>query len=186
MDFKQIKAREKANKERWLKVNSALPDSSGIYILIRAENDIKYAYVGQARHILTRLAQHLSGYQHIDLSLKKHGLRSQDNPTGWDVKFLRCELKDLDKLEQEFVVRYANAGYQLRNKTGGGQGEGKFGIADNKPSKGYRDGVAQGYRNAQKEISKLFESNLTYSINGKSNKLKERALAKFEAFLRGE
>lgn len=34
------------------------------------ENGFRYAYIGQAVHILTRLAQHLVGYQHIDLSLK--------------------------------------------------------------------------------------------------------------------
>ena len=69
--FSQIKAIEKANKERWLKVNKDLTDDSGIYILTRVdENGINYGYVGQAKHILTRLAQHLNGHtQHIEIWL---------------------------------------------------------------------------------------------------------------------
>lgn len=83
MNFRQIKAIEKANKERILKVCPSVPESSGIYILTREEAGFRYAYVGQAKHLLTRLAQHLSGYQHIDLSIKKHGLWSENNPSGW-------------------------------------------------------------------------------------------------------
>ena len=71
--FKKAKAIEKKNKEKWLALNPALNEKSGIYLLTRRDaNGIKYAYVGQAKHILTRLAQHLVGYQHIDLSLKKY------------------------------------------------------------------------------------------------------------------
>ena len=74
MNYRQIKAIEQKNKQRILAVCSNVTETSGIYILIREENGFKYAYVGQAKHLLTRLAQHLSGYQHIDLSIKKHGL----------------------------------------------------------------------------------------------------------------
>ena len=84
MDYKklrQTKAIERKNKQLFLKLNKKLNDSSGIYILFRTdENDIKYFYCGQAKHILSRLAQHMSGYQHIDLSLKKRGLWSENNP----------------------------------------------------------------------------------------------------------
>ena len=183
MNFKQIKAIEKANKQKWVKHFGSIPDTSGIYILTREENGFKYAYVGQAKHILTRLAQHLSGYQHIDLSLKKHGLFSGDNITGWLVALSECAEKDLNEMEQFWVKQYADWGYQLRNKTAGGQGEGKFEIAETKPKKNYYDGLKQGYEKARKEIAKLFEKNLTYSINGKSNKNKEKALIKFKEFL---
>lgn len=58
--FKKAKAIEKKNKERLLKVNPKLNEDSGIYFLTRIdENGFKYAYIGQAVHILTRLAQHL-------------------------------------------------------------------------------------------------------------------------------
>ena len=56
MNYKQIKAIEQKNKKRLLEINSKLNDSSGIYVLVRTdENGIKYAYVGQAKHVLTRL-----------------------------------------------------------------------------------------------------------------------------------
>ena len=77
----KVKAVEKANKKRLIAVNPKLDDKSGIYILWRTE---VHAYVGQSVGILTRLAQHLAGYQqHIDLSLKKHKLYSPDNPYGY-------------------------------------------------------------------------------------------------------
>ena len=84
-NYKQRLAIEAKNKNRWLAVNPDLNDKSGIYILTREENGFKYAYIGQAKHILTRLAQHLVTFQRIDLSLKAHGLYSEDNPTGWKV-----------------------------------------------------------------------------------------------------
>ena len=183
MDFRQIKAIEKANKEKWVKQFGKIPDTSGIYILTREENGFKYAYIGQAKHILSRLADHLKGYQHIDLSLKKHGLISPINPNGWDIAFVKCKEKDLDEQEQYFIKAYANAGFQLRNKTAGGQGDGKFEIAETRPRKTYRDGLKQGYLNAQKEVAKLFEKNLTFEINGKPNKNKEKALNKFKIFI---
>ena len=74
-NYKQVKAIELKNKKKLLGINPELDERSGIYFLIRKdENGFKYAYIGQAKHILTRLASHLIGYQHIDLSLKKHGL----------------------------------------------------------------------------------------------------------------
>lgn len=186
MDYRKIKAIEQSNKKKLLKAFPFLTEKSGIYIFIRSENDFRYAYIGQAKHILTRLAQHLSGYQHIDLSLKKHGFYSKENTTGWDIITIHYSVEELDQKEQEFIKAYANAGYQLRNKTAGGQGEGKFEIAETKPRKTYQEGVKQGYEKARKEVGKLFEKNLTYTIKGKENKNKEKALNKFKAFLRGE
>ena len=183
MDYKQIKAIEKANKQRLLKVNPNLTEESGIYILTREEDGFKYAYVGQAKHILSRLAQHLSGYQHIDLSLKKHGFKSLENPNGWRISTILCPIEELDEREQELIKTYANAGYQMRNKNAGGQSEGRFEIAETKPRKTYRDGIKQGYINAQREVSKLFEKNLTFSINGKENKNKQKAYDRFQKFI---
>lgn len=189
MDYKQyrqLKAIEAKNKAKWLEVNPTLTEDSGIYILTRKdENGLNYAYVGQAKHILTRLAQHLTGYQHIDLSLKKHGLYADDNVNGWAVSVELCAIDDLDEMEKHFIKRYAE-GYQLRNKTAGGQGDGKTAIAEQKPAKGYYDGKKQGYEDARKFIAKLFESNLVVSINGKETVNKVKALDKFKAFLNGE
>ena len=119
-NFRQIKAIEQKNKQRLLEVNSRLDDESGIYFLTREdEQGFRYAYIGQAVHILTRLAQHLVGYQHIDLSLKKHGLYSEENPYGWKVNFRHYTTNLLDKMEQLWIKQYADKGYQLRNKTSG-------------------------------------------------------------------
>ena len=183
MDFRKIKAIEATNKKRWIRHFGEIPDESGIYILTREENGFKYAYVGQAKHILTRLAEHLSGWQHIDKSLKAHGFISEENPTGWFVRWEVHTIEALDEIEQEYIKLYANYGYQMRNKTAGGQGKGKVVIAETREPKGYRDGLKQGYKNAKRDVAKLFDKNLTYSINGKPNKNKEKALKKFQEFL---
>lgn len=187
VNYRQIKAIEKKNKDRILKLHPNTPDTSGIYVFYRMEDDFKYAYIGQAKHLLTRLAQHLSGYQHIDLSIKKHGLWSEVNPCGWKFIWMLCPEYKLDEYEQHYIKEYANNGFQLRNKTSGSQGEGKFGIAENKPAKGYYDGLKQGYKNAQKFVANLFEKHLNYSQKSdKPNKNQEKALAKFEEFLKGD
>lgn len=183
MDFKKIKAIERTNKQRWVKHFGEITDGSGIYVLTREENGFKYAYIGQAKHVLTRLAQHLTGYQHIDLSLRKHGFYSEENKTGWCMACVTYPENELDEQEQDFIKLYANAGYQMRNKTAGGQGEGKFEIAETKPKKGYLEGLHKGYENARRDVAKLFDKNLTFGINGKPNKNKENALKKFQEFL---
>lgn len=185
-NFKRAKAIEQKNKKKWLEVNPKLNDKSGIYVLLREENGFKFAYIGQAKQVLTRLSQHLVGYQHIDLSLKNHKLYSENNPTGWRVIFGNFPLSELDQKEQEYIKYYANNGYQLRNKTAGGQGKGKVAIADTKPSKGYYDGIKQSYKTIQKEIIKLFEKNLTFAINGKATINKQKAAKKFQDFLDGK
>lgn len=183
MNYKQIKAIEQKNKQRILKVCD-VPESSGIYILTREENGFKYAYIGQAKHLLTRLAQHLSGYQHIDLSMKKYGLKSNENPCGWEINYVYVPIDDLDRAEQHFIKVYADKGYQLRNKTSGSQGEGKRSLDNQKAPKGYYDGLQQGYKNAQKFVSNLFDKHLNYSKKSeKPNKNQEKALEKFADFL---
>lgn len=184
-NYAQVKAIEKKNKERMLKVNPDLNENSGIYFLLRKDEEgFLYAYIGQAKHILTRLAQHLTGYQHIDLSLKKHGLFSDDNPHGWEVHFLEFPIDQLDEMEQKYIKQYALAGYQMRNKTSGSQGKGKTQIDNYKPVKGYRDGLKQGYKNASKEISNLFDKHLDYKAkNDPPNKNQQKALEKFKEFL---
>lgn len=184
-NWRQVKAIESTNKKRFLKLNENLNENSGIYILTRLdENGFKYAYIGQAKHILIRLAQHMVGYQHIDLSLKKHGLYSEDNEYGWNVEFINCDERELDSKEQEYILEYANKGYQLRNKTSGSQGVGKSQIDEYKPKKGYRDGLEQGRKNTIKEIANLFDKHLDYSQKSdKPNKNQEKAMLKFKEIL---
>ena len=184
-NFKQVKAIEYKNRQRLLEVNPGLNNMSGIYFLTREDEDgFLYAYVGQAKDILQRLCSHLVGYQHIDLSLKKHGLYSKDNPYGWKVNYKTFPVSQLDEKEQYYIKQYALNGYQLRNKTSGSQGQGKRQIDEYKPSRGYRDGLAQGRKNSSKEIAHLFDKHLSYSTkNNPPTKNQQKAAEKFEDFL---
>lgn len=184
-NIRQAKARERDNKQKFLAVNPTLDDKSGIYILTREEDGIKYAYIGQAKHILSRLAQHLVGYQHIDLSLKKHGLYSDDNTCGWKVNAIHFKESELDEKEQYYIKLYANKGYQLRNKTSGSQGEGKRQIDEYRPQKGYRDGLSQGYKNAVNELKNIIDKHLVISLRPDklNNKVSQKQFEKFNQII---
>ena len=178
-NFSQIFAKKAKIRQQWLKLNPSLNNNSGIYILTREEDGFKYAYVGQALKILDRLVSHSEGYdQHIDLSLKKHKLYSPINPTGWKVWFINIPKENLNRTEQRYIKEMANKGFQLRNKTSGSQGEGKVGIADNKPSKGYRDGVKFGKEKIIKELRAILDKYLVVSAKDKTKRA-SNALEKF-------
>ena len=185
--FKQAKAIEQKNKKKLLEINPKLDDQSGIYFLIRIDEDgIKYAYIGQALHVLTRIAQHMSGYtQHIDRSLKAHGLYSSENPYGWKVASVQTNKSDLDEMEQHYIKQFANAGYQLRNKTSGSQGVGKKQIDEYRPAKGYRDGVQQGKISLARDLKHIIDKHLNVELKPEKqgNKVSMKALEKFNALL---
>lgn len=184
----QIKAIEKKNRERLLKVNPNLNDRSGIYFLTRTdENYISYFYIGQAVNIIQRMCGHLTGYQHIDLSIKKRGFYSEETPYGWKLNFINYPKSDLDKMEQYWILEYTKRGYQCRyNKTAGGQGEGKEKINEFKPSRGYRDGLKQGEKNLARELSSIAEKHLKIEIreDKKHNKISQRQYEKFMDLLK--
>ena len=184
----QIKAIEKKNRERLLKVNPNLNDRSGIYFLTRTyENDISYFYIGQAVNIIQRMCGHLTGYQHIDLSIKKRGFYSEETPYGWKLNFINYPKSDLDEMEQYWILEYTKRGYQCRyNKTAGGQGEGKEKINEFKPSRGYRDGLKQGEKNLARELSSIAEKHLKIEIRDykKRNKISQRQYEKFMDLLK--
>ena len=180
--FRQAKAIEAKNKQKWLELNPELDDKSGIYVLRRTdENGFKYAYVGQAKNIITRLAQHLVGYQHIDLSIKKHGLHTPDNKYGWSVGFFHVPESELDNMERHYIKVFADEGYQLRNKTSGSQGTGKSQIDDYRPAKGYYDGIKQGKKSLAKELSHIAEKHLEIRLKPEKqgNKVSEKQYEKF-------
>lgn len=181
--FAQRKAIENANKKRWLKVNGDLCDACGIYILTRTdESNVQYAYVGQSVHILTRLAEHLVGYQHIDSSLRKHGLYDcEKNPCGWRVKYELCTQDELDKAEREWWREMVANGYQMRNKTSGGQDSGKVATADYKPSKGYRQGVEHGRKEIAREFVRITDKYVV--LTPKDGKLAQKQFEKLNNLL---
>lgn len=188
-NYRQRYVIDKKNEQRLHEVNPMLDNQSGIYFLTRTdENGIKYAYIGQAKHLLKRLVGHLSGYQHIDISLRKHGLAIKGNLTGWNVNFLNYPEDRLDEMEQHWIKEYARRGYQLRNKTAGGQGEGKVQIDEYRPAKGYRDGIKQGRKNLANELKAILAKHLTVTIQpGKeNNKISQRMLKKFFELLETE
>lgn len=184
-DFTNARQRyaiEAKNKKCILAVNPEVDEQSGIYFLTRTdENGIRHAYIGQAKHLLTRLAQHLSGYQYIDLSLKKHGLYAADNALGYAVNFLHYPQEELDEKEQYWITQYGRKGYQLKNRTGGSQGKGKEQIAEYRPAKGYRDGIRQGKINLARELSSIAEKHLEIRLKPEKqgNKISEKQYEKF-------
>lgn len=183
-NFVKAKAIEAENRKRWLKLNPNLNDNSGVYILRRVDEDgFKFGYAGQAKHILTRLCQHSAGHQqHIDLSLKKHGLYSENNPYGWTVICENFSESNLDRAEQFYIKWLADNGYQLRNKTSGSQGEGKKQINEYRPVKGYYDGLKQGKKSLARELSHIIDTHLQVSLKPEKqdNKVSIRAFKKFQ------
>ena len=189
-NMRQIKAIENQNKKRLLSVNPKLNDRSGIYFLLREdENNFKYAYIGQARSVLQRLCGHMSGYkQHIDLSLRKHKLYDKDNnPYGWRVEFLNFPLSQLDEKEKFYIKLYADKGYQLRNVSVGGQGSerDRGTIGERKPHKGYYDGLLQGKRVLARQLSSIAEKHLKIEIreDKKNNKVSQKQFEKFKELM---
>ena len=189
-NMRQIKAIENQNKKRLLKVNPKLNERSGIYFLLRTdENGFRFAYIGQAVKILTRLASHMTGYeQHIDLSLRKHKLYDeQKNPHGWRVEFLNFPISELDEKEKYYIKLYADKGYQLRNVSLGGQGENRASgsIGERKAPKGYMQGIQQGKKNLARELSHIAEKHLKIEIreDKKNNKVSQKQFEKFKELM---
>lgn len=187
----RAKAIEQENKKRLLKLNPKLNDRSGIYFLLREdENGFKYAYVGQAVHTLSRLASHLVGYeQHIDLSLRKHKLYDKEkNPYGWRVEFLNFPESQLDEKEKYYIKLYADKGYQLRNVSLGGQGENRASgsIGERKAPKGYMQGIQQGKKVLARELSSIAEKHLIIRLKPEKehNKVSQKQYEKFMDLLK--
>lgn len=194
MNYQNIaraKAIEQENKKRLLKLNPKLNDDSGIYFLLREdENGFKFAYVGQAKSVLQRLASHLVGYeQHIDLSLRKHKLYDKEkNPYGWRVEFLNFPESQLDEKEKYYIKLYADNGYQLRNVSIGGQGGNRDSgsIGERKAPKGYMQGIQQGKKVLARELSSIAEKHLKIELRADkaNNKVSQKQYEKFMDLLK--
>ena len=186
-NYAQVRAVQQKYKKEILDICPRIDEGPGIYFLTRTDEDvINYFYIGQAVKLLSRMASHMTGYQHIDLSLRKRGWYSEENPYGWRLNFKHYAPKDLDEMEKQWILVYTKKGYQARyNKTAGGQGEGKEKINEFRPAKGYRDGIKQGRKNCSREVAHLFEKHLNYSTkNNPPNKNQQKAVEKFEEFLK--
>ena len=182
--YKQIYAIKSKNRKRILEVCPDMKNQSGIYFYTRTDEDgINYFYIGQSVDCLDRNISHLTGYQHIDLSIKKRGFYSSENPYGWKLNVIYYPKSELDEMEQYWILEYTKRGYQCRyNKTSGSQGAGKEKINEYRPAKGYRDGLKQGKKSLAKELSHIIDTHLVISLK-KDSKVSEKALDKFKYLL---
>jgi hypothetical protein len=178
---------EAKSKKKLLEINPKLNDEPGIYFLTREdENGFLFGYVGQARHVLGRLAQHLAGYsQHIDLSIKKHKLWSEENPHGWKINFLNFPESELDEKETYYIKKYAMAGYQMRNVQTGGKSRGRTVIGEGKSTKGYRQGVQHGKKTLARELSDIASKHLQIRLRPDkvNNKTSQKMFEKFQTLM---
>lgn len=185
MDYKKIYAIKMQNEKQIKKLCPKAEHKSGIYCFHREdENGFKYAYVGLAtKSVLSRCADHLRGFdQHIDKSIRKHKLYSEENPFGWKLDILCfCSAEECNEKEQFYIKKVHQSGRQLLNVTGGSQGKGKFNIGQNKQPKTYTEGVAQGEKNMAKRIKHLFDLHLDYNPKKEPpTKLQEKAIQKLQ------
>jgi hypothetical protein len=188
VNYRQLYAIKAQNEK---KIKNLCPDAthkSGIYCFHREdENGFKYAYVGLAtKSVLSRCAEHLSGYtQHIDRSIKAHKLYDEENPYGWKLDILCfCPAEECNEKEQFYIKKVHQSGRQLLNVTGGSQGKGKFNISENRATKGYLQGLANGYMNARKDVAHLFKLHLDYTAKRQPPTVnQQKALQKFADFL---
>lgn len=158
---------------------------SGIYFYLREDLEGKHGYIGKAVDLCERNISHIMGYQQrIDISIKKRGFYSADNPSGWKLNVLYCTKDELDRLERHFIEQYRNAGYHLYNVESGGTG-GKTIIGDRKPPKTYRDGLAQGRKTLARELRHIIDTHLDIKLR-KETKISQKALAKFWELLESE
>lgn len=186
LNYKKIYAMKAEQENRIKKICPNIPYSSGIYVFYRTdEANIRRAYCGQAVNLCERCASHLSEYDHIALSLKKHKFYNEDNPYGWKLQFKTCPRNELDEREIATIKQFADAGYQMYNVTAGGQSTGKQVTGQYKQPKTYTEGVHTGRKNMARELSHIIDTHLTVSLKKEkqNNKVSQRAFEKFNELL---
>lgn len=185
-NYKQIYAMKAERENRIKKICPDIPYSSGIYVFWRIdEAGIRRAYCGQALKLCERCASHLSEYDHIALSLKKHKFYNTDNPHGWKLWFETCGENELDEKEVERIKQLADAGFQMYNVTAGSQSKGKLVTGQYKPPKTYHQGIQAGKKSLAKQLSEIIQKHLTVTVrpDKQGNKVSIRALEKFNSLL---
>lgn len=181
-NHKQIYAIKEERESRIKKICPNIPYSSGIYVFYRTdEAQIRRAYCGQAINLCERCASHLGEYDHIALSLKKHGFYSGENPYGWKLAFKTCPKSELDEREVATIKSFADDGFQMYNVTAGSQSIGKLVTGQYKQPKTYSQGVQQGRKNLAKELSNIADKHLVISLKPEKtgNRVSEKQLSKF-------
>lgn len=165
---------------------SSEENGSGIYIYQRVdEQGIRYFYCGLATNLFERQISHWNGFQRIDISMRKRGFYSEENPFGWKFRILEyCDKNILEEREQYWIKHFMEMGYQTYNLNYGGN-KGKENTFD-KERRGYLQGKQDGENKQLKEIRVFFDKYLDAVIKGKPNKIKERKLKEFMELIYGE
>lgn len=185
-NYKKIFAM-KAEREKKIKsVCPNIPYDSGIYAFTRTdEAGIRRAYVGQAVSLCERCASHLTEYDHIALSLKKHGFYSEENPYGWKLSFKLYPKNFLNDAEVKAIKSFADSGFQMYNITAGSQGKGKQVTGQYKQPKTYTQGVMHGRKTMARDLSHIINKHLVVAVRAEKqgNKVSERQFEKFKELL---
>lgn len=186
-DFRKVFAMKAEREKRIKKICPDIPNSSGIYVFCRIdEAGIRRAYCGQAVNLLERCASHLGEYDHIALSLKKHGFYSNENPYGWKLDYRTYSKSELDDKEVKTIKSFADKGFQMYNVTAGSQGKGKQVTGQYKQPKTYSQGVQQGRKNMARELSSIAEKHLKIELRADkaNNKVSQKQYGKFMDLLK--
>lgn len=184
-NYKQIFAKKKALENKVLKLCPNARDEKGIYSFTRLDDhNVRHFYAGQSVTCLSRIVSHLQGYDsHIDKSIRKWGLYDEvKNPYGYKIHILEYT-NDLDEREKYWIMQYINKGFQSKNVSYGGQGEGKSHLNENKQGKGYYQGVSYGELKTKRKVKDYFDKYLDFTIKSPSNKIKERKYNEFKEWL---
>jgi len=122
----------------------------------------------------------MRGFQHIDLSLKAHGLYSDENPGGWKIGFKYFPVWQLDEMERKYIIMYAKSGYQSRNKDTGG-GKGKSELGERKQPKTYTQGKVEGKKQLARSLKGIIDKHLEVNLKPekKNNKVSQKQEEKF-------
>lgn len=189
MDYRKVIARQKKAESRIIKHFGDPTEQSGVYIFHRfnTERQRDCYYIGQAKNLRRRIAQHLLEYNHIAVSLKKYGLfHESDNPGGWTCRWEIVPVEQLDKVEQKLIdERILSENVEIYNITSGGQGKGKVDINPRAERKGYYEGKEEGRKRAYAEIAALIEK-YTIGLKSKGGAVADRKTAELIEKLRSE
>lgn len=183
INYGKIFARQKQCEEILKKACPNISHNSGIYFLLRDEEDKRYGYIGKGKDVLRRMRSHLLGYQQrIDISLRKRGFYSKDNEGGWKLNVLYFPEHLLDEKERYYIELYRKSGTILYNVENGGTLNKEI-IGEKKPTKLYSDGLLQGDKRTKRKVKEYFDKYFDFSIRQPSNKIKERKYEEFVEWL---
>jgi hypothetical protein len=184
---KAVFAKQKQYEDIVKKACPSIDNKSGIYFYTRTDlvTGEKFAYIGLAKRLLSRCCQHMLGYQHIDISIRKRGLYSKENEGGWELNCLHFPEHLIEEKERFYIEQYQKANITLLNIEGGGR-QGKVDIAERKPAKTYTDGLCQGDKRTKRKVKEYFDKYLDFSVKLPSNKIKERKYNEFKEWLNNE